>query len=123
MGYVTSIHVLLVLNTNYRPLYKQYFIFLLSLMVGDVNMYPVLRLCKPYACYLLGVQVYGQMKHFIQSPKKHTRSLGTKIVRGATLWDAHDGTPGSALLKYCKYTCACTKGVLIRTSMYKMYVQ
>ena len=31
--------------------------------------------------------------------------------------------PGSALLKYCKYTRACTKGVLFRTSMYKMYVQ
>jgi len=31
--------------------------------------------------------------------------------------------PGSALSKYCKYTRACTKGVLFRTSMYKMYVQ
>ena len=31
--------------------------------------------------------------------------------------------PGSALLKYCKYTRACTKRVLFRTSMYKMYVQ
>ena len=31
--------------------------------------------------------------------------------------------PGSALLKYCKYTHACTKGVLFRTRMYKMYVQ
>ena len=29
---------------------------------------------------------------------------------------------GSALFKYCKYTHACTKGVLFRTSMYKMYV-
>ena len=27
--------------------------------------------------------------------------------------------PGSALFKYCKYTRACTKGVLFRTSMYK----
>ena len=31
--------------------------------------------------------------------------------------------PGSALLKYCKYTRGCTKGVLFRTSMYKMYIQ
>ena len=31
-------------------------------------------------------------------------------------------SPGSALFKYCKYTRACTKEVLFRTSMYKMYV-
>ena len=31
--------------------------------------------------------------------------------------------PGSALLKYRKHTRACTKGVLFRTSMYKMYIQ
>ena len=30
--------------------------------------------------------------------------------------------PGSALFKYCKYTHACTKNVLFKTSMYKMYI-
>jgi hypothetical protein len=39
------------------------------------------------------------------------------ILLYSLIWD-----PGSALFKYCKYTCACTKGVLFRTSMYKMYV-
>ena len=32
-------------------------------------------------------------------------------------------SPESALFKYCKYPRACTKGVICRTSMYKMYVQ
>ena len=32
-------------------------------------------------------------------------------------------SPGSALSKYYKYTRACTKGVLFKTSMYKLYVQ
>ena len=30
---------------------------------------------------------------------------------------------GNALFKYCKYPRACTKGILFRTSMYKMYAQ
>ena len=35
----------------------------------------------------------------------------------------HIEFPGSALFKYCKYPRECTKGVLFRTSMYKMYIQ
>ena len=31
--------------------------------------------------------------------------------------------PGSTLFKYYKYTRACTRGVLFKTSMYKMYIQ
>ena len=32
-------------------------------------------------------------------------------------------SPGTALFKYHKYPQECTKGVLFRISMYKMYVQ
>jgi hypothetical protein len=38
-------------------------------------------------------------------------------------WQCNVRSPWSALFKYCKYTRACTKGVLFNTSMYKMYVQ
>ena len=44
---------------------------------------------------------------------------GKKISKVSTVQRG----PGSALLKYCKYTRGCTQGVLFRTSMYKMYIQ
>ena len=38
---------------------------------------------------------------------------------------SHNWNPGSALLKYCKYTCTCTKGVqyyLEQECTYKRYI-
>ena len=62
----------------------------------------------------------------VSDPIRYNRS-GTCILSPSTMLDLSALKPHtlsrSALLKYCKYTRACTKGVLFRTSMYKMYVQ
>ena len=52
------------------------------------------------------------------SPIKKNRKMSTCNQLGLETLGCH---PRSALFKYCNYTRACTKGVLFRTSMYKMY--
>ena len=55
--------------------------------------------------------------------RAHFHDLGTPIKQTKFANVGGVVTQGSALFKYCKYTRAYTKGVLFRTSMYKMYVQ
>ena len=64
------------------------------------------------------IQADVQINNYSPSPATFVYMSLFRIITDSDMWD-----PGSALFKYCKYTRACTKRVLLRTSMYKMYVQ
>ena len=61
--------------------------------------------CRELTTYIIWYMVLMNTKKYLSS------------------WDPNDVDLGSALFKYCIYPRGCTKGVLFRTSMYKLYVQ